>query len=226
MYHNLASTNLIWRLILTDLMTTHNIENKIYEAHNELNINLAVLPKPELVFSAFNYFDLEELKVVIIGQDPYINQEQAMGLSFSVPNDIKLPPSLRNIYKCIENTCGCEMNHKRGNLTAWAEQGVLLLNITLTVFEKISNSHKKIWKGFSNDLIQYISNNKKDVIFMLWGNEAKKLKPIINIEKHHILEYTHPSPLSRISFLECNHFGKTNEILKNQNKKEINWQIN
>lgn len=225
MYYNLASTNLAWKLILAEMMTKYDIDNKIDLEDQKYERNFAIIPKPDLVFSAFNYFNLDELKVVIIGQDPYINEEQAMGMSFSVPDGIKLPPSLRNIYKCIKHTCGTEMNFKRGNLTAWAEQGVLLLNVTLTVFEKLSNSHKKVWKGFGVELIKYISDNKLDVIFFLWGNDAKKIKSSIDIDKHHVLEYTHPSPLSRHSFVECDHFVRANEILKKSNKKEIDWQI-
>ena len=225
MYHNLASTNLAWRLILTELMTNHDIDNKIDYAHEKIDRNLAVIPKSELVFAAFNYFNIEELKVVIIGQDPYLNEEQAMGLSFSVPEGVKIPPSLKNIYKCIENTCDTTMNFQKGDLTKWAEQGVLLLNTTLTLFEKISNSHKKIWKGFSLELLKYISDNTSGVVFLLWGNNARNLKSTIDIERHHILEHTHPSPLSRKSFIECDHFVRTNEILRNSGKSEIDWQI-
>lgn len=225
MYHNLAATNLLWKIIITDLMTKHDIDNKIDYAQQNNEVNLAILPKPDLVFSAFNHFGIDELNVVIIGQDPYINKEQAMGLSFSVPKGVKLPPSLNNVYKCIENTCEITMDFENGDLTNWAKQGVLLLNTTLTVFEKNSNSHKKIWKGFSLDLLKYISDNTENVIFMLWGNDAKKLSKVIDSNKHHILEHTHPSPLSRKTFLECNHFHKANEILKKLGKKEIDWTI-
>jgi len=225
MYHNLAATNIVWKVILTELMTTYDIENKINYEHENINRNLAVLPNPDLVFAAFNHFSLDELKVVIIGQDPYINKEQAMGLSFSVPEGVKLPPSLKNVYKCIENTCDTNMNFQKGDLTKWAKQGVLLLNTTLTVFEKISNSHKKIWKGFSLDLLKYISDNTNGVVFLLWGNDAKKLKSTIDIDKHHILEHTHPSPLSRKSFIDCDHFVRTNKILREKGKTEIDWQI-
>ena len=225
MYHNLAATNLLWKIIITDLMTKHDIDNKIDYAQQNNEVNLAILPKPDLVFSAFNHFGIDELNVVIIGQDPYINKEQAMGLSFSVPKGVKLPPSLKNVYKCIENTCEITMDFENGDLTNWAKQGVLLLNTTLTVFEKNSNSHKKIWKGFSLDLLKYISDNTENVIFMLWGNDAKKLSKVIDSNKHHILEHTHPSPLSRKTFLECNHFQKANEILKKLGKNEINWTI-
>jgi uracil-DNA glycosylase len=225
MYHNLAATNLLWKIIITDLMTKYDIDNKIDYAQQNNEVNLAILPKPDLVFSAFNHFEIDELNVVIIGQDPYINKEQAMGLSFSVPKGVKLPPSLKNVYKCIENTCKITMDFENGDLTNWAKQGVLLLNTTLTVFEKNSNSHKKIWKGFSLDLLKYISDNTENVIFMLWGNDAKKLSKVIDNNKHHILEHTHPSPLSRKTFLECNHFQKANEILKKLGKKEIDWTI-
>ena len=225
MYHNLAATNLLWKIIITDLMTKHDIDNKIDYAQKNNEVNLAILPKPDLVFSAFNHFGIDELNVVIIGQDPYINKEQAMGLSFSVPKGVKLPPSLKNVYKCIENTCEITMDFENGDLTNWAKQGVLLLNTTLTVFEKNSNSHKKIWKGFSLDLLKYISDNTENVIFMLWGNDARKLNKVIDSNKHHILEHTHPSPLSRKTFLECNHFQKANEILKKLGKNEINWTI-
>tara|TARA_B100000900_G_scaffold361561_1_gene334345 strand:- start:2130 stop:2807 length:678 start_codon:yes stop_codon:yes gene_type:complete len=225
MYHNLAATNILWKIIITDLMTKYDIDNKIDYAQQNNEVNLAILPKPDLVFSAFNHFGIDELNVVIIGQDPYINKEQAMGLSFSVPKGVKLPPSLKNVYKCIENTCEITMDFENGDLTNWAKQGVLLLNTTLTVFEKNSNSHKKIWKGFSLDLLKYISDNTENVIFMLWGNDAKKLSKVIDGNKHHILEHTHPSPLSRKTFLECNHFQKANEILKKLGKKEIDWTI-
>ena len=113
MYHNLAATNMVWRLIIADLMTKHDIDNKINYAKQNSDHNLAVLPNPDLVFAAFNHFSLEELKVVIIGQDPYLNEEQAMGLSFSVPEGIKLPPSLKNVYKCIDNTCNTNMDFRR-----------------------------------------------------------------------------------------------------------------
>ena len=225
MYHNLAATNMVWRLIIADLMTKHDIDNKINYAKQNSDNNLAVLPNPDLVFAAFNHFSLEELKVVIIGQDPYLNEEQAMGLSFSVPEGVKLPPSLKNVYKCIDNTCNTNMDFSKGDLTKWAKQGVLLLNTTLTLFEKKSNSHKKIWKGFSLDLLKYISDNTSGVVFLLWGNDARKLKSTIDIEKHHILEHTHPSPLSRKPFIECDHFVRTNKILLADGKTEIDWEI-
>ena len=225
MINELYITNALWKSILIELFNKYNINDKLTLENKKCNSKVNILPNNNLIFNAFNYFDLDNLKVVIIGQDPYINKEQAMGLSFSVPNNIKLPPSLKNIYKCIENTCYIKMDYNNGNLTKWAEQGVLLLNKTLTVFEKLSNSHKKIWKGFAEDLITYISNNTNQIIFVLWGNDAKSLKKYIDINKHYILEYTHPSPLSRNPFINCNHFTEINKILTNNNKEEIDWKI-
>ena len=213
-----------WNTILNKLLKKYDIENKLIEENEKFNSELEIYPKKELIFNAFSFFEITNLKVVIIGQDPYINENQAMGLCFSVPEGTKLPPSLKNVYKCINNTCNIEMDINNGNLTKWAEQGILLLNKTLTVFEKVSNSHKKIWKGFAEDLIQYISNNSEGIIFVLWGNDAKKLKKYIN-ETHYILENTHPSPIARKSFIDCNHFTEVNNILKKMNKNEINWKI-
>jgi uracil-DNA glycosylase len=223
MFVELIQNNFVWNVILSKLLEKYDIENKLIEESKKYNYEIQVLPKKELVFNAFNHFDLCDLKVVIIGQDPYINENQAMGLSFSVPNKVRMPPSLRNVYKCIEYTCNVSMNYENGDLTNWVKQGVLLLNKTLTVFEKKSNSHKKIWKGFVNDVIKYINNNSEGVIFVLWGNDAKSLKKYIDVDKHFILEHTHPSPLARKSFTECNHFTEINNILNKNNKTPIDW---
>ena len=223
MFVELIQNNFVWNVILSDLLEKYDIENKLIEESKKYNYEIQVLPKKELVFNAFNHFDLCDLKVVIIGQDPYINENQAMGLSFSVPNKVRIPPSLKNVYKCIEHTCNVSMNYENGDLTNWVKQGVLLLNKTLTVFEKLSNSHKKVWKGFADDLIKYISDNSEGVIFVLWGNDAKSLKKYINTGRHFILEHTHPSPLARKSFTECNHFTEINNILNKNNKTTIDW---
>jgi len=223
MFIEIIQDNFVWNYILNDLLSKYDIENKLIKENDKHNGEISILPKKEFIFNTFNYFDLNELKVVIIGQDPYINNNQAMGLSFSIPKGVKLPPSLRNIYKCIENTCEISMDYSNGDLTDWVKQGILLLNKTLTVFEKLSNSHKKLWKGFAEDLIKYINDNTEGVIFVLWGNDAKSLKPLIN-DKHYILEHTHPSPLSRKPFVNCNHFTEINRILTKNNKKKINWK--
>ena len=143
MFIELIENNFVWNRVLKALIKKYDIENKLIEENKKYNGELKIYPKPELVFSAFNYFDLKDLKVVIIGQDPYINENQAMGLSFSVPNDMKVPPSLKHVYKCIEHTCNVKMDYTNGDLTNWVKEGVLLLNKTLTVFEKLSNSQKR-----------------------------------------------------------------------------------
>lgn len=225
MNDNIYITYTTWYNILIELYNKYNIENKIKLENEKILNEFKIIPKKELVFNAFNHFEFDKLKVVIVGQDPYINTNQVMGLAFSVPDGVKVPPSLKNIYKCIENTCNINMNYNCGNLTKWAKQGILLLNVTLTIFEHVSNSHKKIWKGFGNDLIKYISDNSNGIIFLLWGNDAKRQKKNIDCNKHHILEHTHPSPLSRNPFIDCNHFIKTNAILIDNNKSKIDWKI-
>jgi len=220
---NLDNVKESWYNIINSLCIKHDIFNKITELDSKYNNEIPILPNNELIFKAFNHFELDDLNVILIGQDPYINKNQAMGLSFSIPTNTKLPPSLKNIYKCIENTCQTNMNFINVELTHWANQGILLLNRTLTVFEKLSNSHKKIWKNFTNDLIKIISDNTNGIIFILWGNDAKSIIPFIDQNKHHILQHTHPSPLSRKPFINCDHFIKTNLILKEKNKKIINW---
>ena len=219
----IPSNNFSWNIILKELLNKYNIENKLIKINEIHNNDIKILPKNELILNAFSYFDICDLKIVIIGQDPYINDYQAMGLSFSIPKDIKIPPSLRNIYKCIEKTCDINMDYNNGDLTCWVQQGVLLLNKTLTVFEKKSNSHKKIWKGFADDLIKFINKKTEGIIFVLWGNDAKTITKYINTDKHYILEHTHPSPLSRKPFINCNHFTEINRILIENNKEIINW---
>ncbi|MFT6755741.1 MAG: uracil-DNA glycosylase, partial [Urechidicola sp.] len=153
-------------------------------------------PPKNKVFSAFNQCSFEDIKVVIIGQDPYHDNGQANGLCFSVADGVKHPPSLKNIFKEIETDLGKQIP-KSGNLERWARQGVLLLNATLTVRAHEAGSHqKKGWEEFTDTVIQYISDNKQDVIFLLWGGVAKKKGKKINREKHQVLESGHPSPLS------------------------------
>ena len=169
------------------------------------------------------------MKVVIIGQDPYHQKNQANGLCFSVSDNIKIPPSLNNIFKEIYKDKNIKI--KNGNLEYLAKQGVLLLNNTLTVTESEPNSHYKYWKGFSNKIIEYILLNKNNIVFLLWGNNAKNIfKNIIkdsniNLENHLILKASHPSPLSanKSGWFDNNHFIKTNEFLKSKNKEEIKF---
>lgn len=179
-------------------------------------------PSQNKVFSAFNQCSFEDIKVVIIGQDPYHDNGQANGLCFSVADGVKHPPSLKNIFKEIETDLGKQIP-KSGNLERWARQGVLLLNATLTVRAHEAGSHqKKGWEEFTDTVIQYISDNKQDVIFLLWGGVAKKKGKKINREKHQVLESGHPSPLSanRGYWFGNKHFSKTNELLGNE---KIDW---
>ena len=185
-----------------------------------------IFPKNELVFYAFNKTPLSKVKVVILGQDPYHGKNQAHGLSFSVPNGIKNPPSLRNIFKELNSDLKIPIS-ENGDLTSWARQGVLLLNATLTVREKEAGSHQKIgWENFTNAVISKLSAEKEGVVFLLLGAFAQKKADLIDSEKHYVLETSHPSPFSAYrGFLGCKHFSKTNEILTKNNQKPIDWNL-
>jgi len=186
----------------------------------------SIYPKGGDTFSAFNLCSFNSTKVVVIGQDPYHGPGQAHGLSFSVPKGIKPPPSLKNIFKELHADLNFEIpNH--GDLTTWAQQGVLLLNATLTVRLKQAASHqKKGWEQFTNRVIKEISDKKEGVVFLLWGRFAQDKEVLIDSTKHHILTAPHPSPFSAHSgFFGCKHFSKTNYLLSQQNKDPINWQI-
>lgn len=185
-----------------------------------------VFPPSNLIFNAFNLTPFNEVKVVILGQDPYHGDNQAMGLSFSVPKDVKIPPSLINIYKEIYDDLGISEPNS-GDLTYWAKQGVLLLNASLSVEKGKPNSHKDFgWHLFSDAVIKKISDEKNGVIFLLWGNFAKNKANLIDQNKHFILTAPHPSPLARGGFFGCKHFSKTNEILKKLGKSPIDWDLN
>lgn len=165
---------------------------------------------------------VKEVRVVILGQDPYHKKGQAMGLSFSVNRGIKVPPSLRNIYKEVKREYPDFVIPKHGDLTNWFDQGVFLLNCALTVEESKPNSHAKLWEPITDNLIKFISDNSDFVVFLLWGAFAKSKSQFINKTKHKVFEWTHPSPLARAPF-ECNHFRNANEELKKKGLKEINW---
>ncbi len=184
-----------------------------------------IFPPKENIFKAFELTKIDNLKIVIIGQDPYHGANQAQGLAFSTPNDMKNPPSMRNILKEIEDEYNKPSLCSNGDLTPWATQGVLLINNILTVEEANPNSHKKIgWQTFTDNIIKYISGNCKDIVFLLWGAGAIKKQKLIDEKKHHILTSVHPSPLSAYrGFFGCNHFIKTNEILERLGKEQIKW---
>ena len=185
-----------------------------------------VYPPRELMFNAFNLTPYENVKVVILGQDPYHEPNQAMGLAFSVPKGVDLPPSLQNIYKEIGNEYGVNILNKSGDLTYLAKQGVLLLNPTLSVVEHKPLSHKCAeYDEFFKDVMAFLNNNSNPIVFMLWGNNAKQYKKYITNKNHLILESVHPSPLSanRGGWFGNNHFKKTNDFFKKNGLKEIDW---
>ena len=222
------STN--WKSILENILLDFPDLSKKLDQERELYQGLSeIYPPPDLIFNAFKYFNTSQLKIVIIGQDPYHQPNQAQGLAFSVNPGIKIPPSLQNIFKEIDNCYHREYQpRKSGNLTSWAKQGILLLNTTLTVRQSKPNSHVKLWKGFTQKIIDYILKEHSDVIFMLWGNNAKSLFSKTNasyLEKHHIYQAVHPSPLSanRGGWFHQNMFSEVNKKLLELGKTEINW---
>ena len=181
-------------------------------------------PSPKNIFKAFKKTSFSNLKVVIVGQDPYHGRGQANGLSFAVNNDQITPPSLKNIFNEVENDLKIRTNTKK-NLESWADQGVLMLNSSLSVKSGKPNSHQNLgWNKFTDKILKHISGNKNNVVFFLWGNFAKQKQELIDRNKHLILSSSHPSPLSSyISFNGCKHFSKSNKYLKQNNLNEINW---
>ncbi|MCA9362459.1 uracil-DNA glycosylase [Candidatus Kaiserbacteria bacterium] len=187
-------------------------------------LSKVVYPAPKNVFSAFTLCPFDQVKVVILGQDPYHGPSQAHGLSFSVPDGVRTPPSLQNIYKEIKADLGIEVPAS-GNLERWAKQGVLLLNATLTVEAGNAGSHQGLgWELFTDAVIKTISDQKECVVFLLWGSYARSKAALIDTSRHLILEAPHPSPLSaHRGFLGCKHFSKTNTYLKNHQLSPIEW---
>jgi len=183
-----------------------------------------VFPPPKLIFNAFEMCPFDEVKVVILGQDPYHGIDQAHGLSFSVQDGTPTPPSLQNIYKELQSDLGIEIP-KSGNLERWARQGVLLLNATLTVEKDKAGSHQGVgWERFTDTVIKKISDEKSEVVFLLWGKYAQEKGIHIDTKKHLVLTAAHPSPFSAYNgFFGCRHFSKTNIYLKKHHQKEIQW---
>ena len=186
--------------------------------------NHQVFPPGHLIFNAFDKTPFDRVEVVLIGQDPYHGNGQAHGLAFSVQDGVAIPPSLRNIFKEIKDDVGKEIP-KSGNLERWAVQGVFLLNATLTVRANTPGSHqKKGWEEFTDAAIQKLSDQKKGLVFLLWGAFAQKKSSIIDGSKHHILKAAHPSPFAADKgFFGCRHFSKTNHILQEQGQRQIDW---
>ena len=186
-----------------------------------------IYPEMNNIFNALNTVKYEDVKVVIIGQDPYHEPNQAHGLAFSVQDGITVPPSLVNIYKEIESDLGIKCHTETGNLLRWAKQGVFLLNTVLTVEEGNANSHSKCgWQTFTDNVIKILNNQKQPIVFLLWGKQAELKKELITNPNHLVLISAHPSPFSaRRGFFGSNHFKLANEFLKENNLEEINWKI-
>lgn len=185
-----------------------------------------IYPPGSLIFNAFDTTPFEAVKVVILGQDPYHNPGQAMGLSFSVPRGVTTPPSLRNIYKELQADIEGFTPPKHGDLTAWAEQGVFLLNAILTVAHRSAGSHRKIgWQDFTDAVIRKLSEEREGLVFMLWGGFAKKKKALIDTDKHLVLEAAHPSPLAGGAYFGSKHFSQANAYLEEQGEAPIDWGL-
>lgn len=200
------------------------IQNYVANARQQGKV---VYPPEDDVFSAFTVTPLDQVKVVILGQDPYHGPDQAHGLSFSVKPGVKTPPSLANMYKELATDIDGFTIPDHGYLQSWAEQGVLLLNTVLTVEQGNAHSHAKIgWETFTDKVIEHIDQECEGVIFLLWGAHAQKKGKKINTQKHHVLKSAHPSPLSAYrGFFGCQHFSQTNTLLQAMNKTPITWQV-
>ena len=185
-----------------------------------------VYPPGNLIFNAFNLTPFERVRAVILGQDPYHGAHQAMGLSFSVPRGVRIPPSLVNIYKEIKSDLGIS-EPASGDLSYWAKQGVLLLNASLSVGANRANSHSGFgWQVFTDAVIKILSARRQNLVFMLWGNFAKAKSALIDAQKHLILTAAHPSPLAGGAFFGCRHFSRCNEYLRAHGLGEIDWDLN
>ena len=184
-----------------------------------------VYPPGPLIFNAFNTTPFDKVKIVILGQDPYHNPGEAMGLSFSVPRGVRIPPSLQNIYKELKEDLGIPIP-SHGDLTHWAEQGVFLLNAMLTVERNKPRSHQKIgWQTFTDAVIRRLSDQGEGLVFMLWGGFARQKKMLIDSSKHLVLEAAHPSPLAGGAFFGSRHFSRANAYLKEQGKEAVDWKL-
>lgn len=216
-----------WKALLHDEFSKPYFLQLITFLKTEKVLNKTIYPPGPLIFNAFNTTPFEKVSVVIIGQDPYHGPNQAHGLSFSVQTGIKPPPSLVNIFKEMENDVGIKRPENYGNLTKWAEQGVLLLNAALTVRAGEPFSHAKYgWAEFTDAVIKTISDKTSGTVFLLWGKFAQEKQILIDQTKHHILKAAHPSPFSADKgFFGCKHFSMTNQILMKEGKSPIDWKL-
>lgn len=199
----------------------NDVDIEIAKSSETYEPGLKILPSKELRLASMCYFKPCETRVVIIGQDPYISPEQPIGLSFSVPKGVTIPPSLKNIYKELETDIIGFKVPLHGNLTEWTKQGVLLLNASLTVVERLSNSHQKIWNKFMRKFLENFSEENPNVVYILMGKEAQKIKS--SVKKGVFIETPHPSPLARGAFFGTRPFSRANEELKKMGKSIIDW---
>ncbi|MCY7310437.1 MAG: uracil-DNA glycosylase [Chitinophagaceae bacterium] len=215
-----------WNEILKSEFTKNYFYQITEHIKTEKSQGKVIYPPGSLIFNAFNTTPFDKVKVVILGQDPYHGQGQAHGLCFSVQNGVPPPPSLLNIFKELQEDIGIEIPH-HGNLTHWAQQGVFLLNASLTVRAGEPMSHSKIgWAAFTDTVIKKISEQKKNVVFLLWGKFAQEKRVLIDETKHFILRSVHPSPLSAYGgFFGCKHFSKTNEYLVSKGIDPVDWSL-
>ena len=213
-----------WLNILNDSCIKNNFE-KIIDNVNKKYMDKVVYPERDNIFRAFNLTPFDKVKVVIIGQDPYHGEGEANGLAFSLNDDVRITPSLRNIFKELESDLKIKRENK--DLSGWAKQGVLLLNAILTVEKDRPLSHKDLgWEKVTDYIIKYISDYKENVVFILWGNYAKEKKKLIDLNKHYIIESNHPSPLSASrGFFGSKPFSKTNNYLIKNNQSVIDWSL-
>ena len=214
-----------WKAVLQQEFEQPYFEALATQLKKEKAEGQIIYPPGSLIFNAFNTTPFKDVKVVILGQDPYHNPNEAMGLSFSVPKGVRVPPSLRNIYKELKEDLGLAIpNH--GDLTAWAEQGVFLLNSMLTVRKNQARSHQKIgWQNFTDAVIRTLSDQREGLVFMLWGGFAKKKKELIDTSKHLVLEAAHPSPLAGGAYFGSRHFSQANAYFEGRGQSPINWQL-
>lgn len=214
-----------WDIILEDEMSKDYFKELIEFIKNEYK-KKTIYPKQTEIFKAFRNTSYKDTKVVILGQDPYHGENQAEGLSFSVKNGVKQPPSLQNIFKELHDDLGCSIP-KTGSLVKWSNEGVLLLNTVLTVEKDKAASHKDLgWETFTDAVIKKLNDKESPVVFILWGNFARSKKNLITNKNHYIIESSHPSPFSAYNgFFGSKPFSKTNSFLKSKGLKEIDWQI-
>lgn len=215
-----------WKKVLKDEFTKDYFLQIVTFIKTEKAAGKIIYPPGSFMFNAFDKTPFDKVKVVLLGQDPYHNPGQAHGLSFSVPQGIQKPPSLQNIFKELKTDLGLEIPVD-GNLEKWSAQGVLLLNASLTVRKNEPGSHSKIgWLQFTDAVIKKISEEKKGVVFLLWGKFAQDKQGLIDETKHHVLKAAHPSPFSADKgFFGCKHFSKTNEFLMKEGLQPIDWKL-